>query len=180
MTVKSIYQFKITLAGLTPPIWRRVLVSDQLTLRDLHKVIQNSFDWADYHLYSFEHLGARIDDENPKMLSKKLCKLQLGEKSKINYIYDFGDCWEHKIVLEKIVPNDGSKNFPYCIAGKRAAPPEDCGGIWGYQDKLVILADEDHPEHMDILDGMGDDFDPDAFDIKAVNEQLKNMAPATV
>ncbi len=170
-----IYQFKITLAGSTPPIWRRVLVSDQLTLKELHEVIQNSFDWEGYHLYGFEYLGEHYDDENPKLLSRKLCKLQLSEKSKITYIYDFGDNWEHNMILEKIVPADGSQNVPYCIKGKRAAPPEDCGGIWGYADKLAILADENHPEYQDILAWMGEDFDPDAFDIKPVNEQLKNI-----
>lgn len=171
----SIYQFKITLVGLTPAIWRRVLVPAHFTLKELHEVIQNSFDWEQYHLYAFEYLGERYDDENPQLLSKKLCELNLKENSHLDYLYDFGDNWEHIVSLEKIITEDKGKTYPCCTAGNLTAPPEDCGGVFGYEDKLAILADDNDPEYEEIREWMGKDFDPDVFDQEAINERLRSL-----
>lgn len=153
---------------------------DHFTLEELHQVIQKCFDWEQYHLYAFEHLGERYDDDNPKLLSKKLCELHLKEKGQLGYIYDFGDDWEHKLCLEKIITKEKEKIYPCCTAGNMTAPPEDSGGVWGYENKLAILADDNHEEYEDILEWMGEDFDPDAFDRDAVNERLRSLAPAIV
>ena len=94
------------------------------------------------------------------------------EKDSVKYEYDFGDGWEHKIVLEKILPIENEKFSPRCIKGKRACPPEDCGGIWGYQELLDILKEPDHPEYEDMLEWLGGEFDSEAFDIEETNKML--------
>lgn len=173
--MEEIYQLKITIADSKPPIWRRVLVSSTYTLDKLHDVIQACFEWEHSHLYGFEISGKIYDDETPGSLSKSLHSLSLGTQQVFKYIYDFGDNWEHTVVLEKIAPNDSSKNFPYCLGGERAAPPEDCGGIWGYENKLEVLADKEHPDYEDILGWMGNNIEPELFDLKEVNERLASL-----
>lgn len=173
--MKEMHQFKITIAGSKPPIWRRVLVPASFTLIKLHDVIQACFGWEDCHLFSFELFGKVYDDENPGTLTKKLNKLSLGSQQAFTYTYDFGDNWEHEILLEKIIPDDASQKGPCCVAGKRAAPPEDCGGMWGYADKVAVLADPEHPEYEETLKWMGEDFTPDAFNMANVNARLADL-----
>jgi Plasmid pRiA4b ORF-3-like protein len=170
--MKEVYQFKITIADSTPPIWRRVLVPSDYRLHQFHHVIQNCFSWYDCHLYAFYIAGTYYDDDNPALLSKKLTQLELSENQNFQYIYDFGDNWTHKILLEKILHDEESLKAPKCTAGKRGGPLEDSGGIWGYEDKLTILADNKHPEHAQIRDWMGKDFDPNLFDINSINTVL--------
>jgi len=94
------------------------------------------------------------------------------EKDSLIYEYDFGDSWEHKIILEKILPYDASLKVPSCIKGKRACPPEDCGGIWGYQNLVEIIKDPSHPEHEEMLEWLGGEFDPEYFDMNETNRML--------
>ena len=173
--MKTNYQFKITLAGSDPTIWRKVVVPSTFTLEQLHEVIQACFDWDGYHLYAFELFGKMVDDQHPSSLTKQLSALELKEKSKFKYIYDFGDDWLHMIELEKIIPDDGVKDLPTCLTGKRAGPPEDCGGIWGYESKLAVLADKTHPDYEDISEWMGDDITPEVFDIAGANKRLAEI-----
>jgi hypothetical protein len=109
-----------------------------------------------------------FEDEKEYKLSQLLKK----EKDSLVYEYDFGDSWEHKIVLEKMLPYDGSVKVPTCIKGKRACPPEDCGGIWGFQNFLEAIQDPSHPEHEEMLEWVGGDFDPELFDIEETNSVL--------
>jgi len=173
--MQQVYQFKITLSGSKPPIWRRVLAPSDFSLEKFHKIIQACFDWYECHLYAFEIFNECYDDENPRSLSKKLSALEIGEKDKFEYIYDFGDCWEHIILLEKVLPYNIADDLPVCVAGKRATPPEDCGGIWGYADNLAIVADSSHPEHEEIKEWMGEDLDPEFFDIDKINARLGSL-----
>ena len=98
-----------------------------------------------------------------------------GEKFKFLYEYDFGDGWEHELLLEKMLPKDMETRYPICLAGKRACPPEDCGGIWGYSDFLAAIRDPTHPEHDEMLEWVGGEFDPDAFDADEVNMELQSL-----
>ncbi len=147
------YQIKITLVGSKPPIWRRVLVADTMTLARLHDVIQIAMGWTDSHLHQFAVKGQLYGTPDPEfdVEVKDAARVKLGgvlkqEKDWIVYEYDFGDSWEHRIVLEKVLPHDASVPVPRCIAGKRVCPPEDCGGIWGYADLLEAIGDPAHPE----------------------------------
>lgn len=93
----------------------------------------------------------------------------------MRYEYDFGDSWEHEMLLEKILPAEPDVFYPRCLKGKRACPPEDCGGIWGYAELLEELRDEAHSEHETYLEWLGDDLDPEAFDLDEINELLQEM-----
>ncbi len=176
---KSIYQIKMSLIGAKPPIWRTVLVPDNLKLAAFHDVIQVAMGWTDSHLHQFiahnvfygipdDEFGMEIEDESKYKLSQLLSK----EKDTLIYEYDFGDSWEHKILLEKVLPFDTKTALPVCIKGKRACPPEDCGGIWGYEELLQTISDPNHPDHDDMLEWLGGEFDPEEFDLEEINEEL--------
>jgi hypothetical protein len=176
-----IYQLKVTLQGTKPPIWRRILVPDTITLPKLHQVLQVAMGWTDSHLHSFaqgdEIYGEPFEgmDYMRSESRVKLNSLLQQEKDTITYEYDFGDSWEHKIVLEKILPPDPSMKLPVCTAGKLACPPEDCGGTWGYYNLLDVLADPAHPEHEDMKEWIGGDIDPESFDLAGTNAMLAKL-----
>ncbi|KAI1712200.1 plasmid pRiA4b ORF-3-like protein domain-containing protein [Ditylenchus destructor] len=152
MADKKIYQFKLSLRDSKPPIWRRIQVPADYSFRDLHVAIADAMGWKDYHLHYFKlRNGITIgpsdpdsDDLDEKV--EKIAKTFSEEGAKFRYEYDMGDGWEHDVVLEKILDSDGGK-YPRCVAGKRACPPEDCGGIFGFGELLEKLADKNDPEH---------------------------------
>jgi hypothetical protein len=174
----TIYQIKVTLDGSSPPIWRRLLVPSKVTLGDLHYIIQIAMGWTDSHLHQFLVGEKTYGVPHPDMdwtLDEdrvKLAQVAPGEKSKFHYEYDFGDSWSHTILVEKTLPPEPGKPYPICIKGKGNCPPEDCGGIWGYADFVDAMADPNHPEHEDLKEWYGGDFDPDAFDLDEVNRSL--------
>lgn len=170
-----VYQLKITLKGIRPPIWRRVLVPSPIALDKLHKIIQIVMDWDDSHLHQFTANGVDygMDTEIGQDETRvRLEKIVTGEKFKFNYVYDFGDDWEHEILVEKILPADPTMDYPICIKGKRACPPDDCGGPWGYADLLATLQDPDDPDREDLLEWLGESFDSEAFHLTVVNKRL--------
>jgi hypothetical protein len=181
--IESVYQLKVTLTRISPPIWRRFQVADDITLLKLHRVLQAIMGWEDYHLHVFEIGGVsysmpypdKADLDEMGMKSEKgvkLSKLALAEKSRFLYEYDLGDSWIHEILVEKILPPDPEVKYPICIAGERSAPPEDCGGVWGYEEFVEAISNPDHPEHEEYLDWAGRDFDPEKFDLVAINREL--------
>jgi len=176
------YQIKVTLRDIRPPIWRRIQVRSDITLGTLHKIIQIIMGWTDTHLHQFTvgetYYGvpdpiATYEIKNEKNV--KLSRIVSGEGTKFVYEYDFGDYWCHEILIEKILPFDPVKKSPICLRGKRATPPEDVGGAWGYKDFLEAIFDADHPEHEDMLDWIGGAFDPEEFDLDKINQKLENI-----
>ena len=178
----KIYQLKITLHDSKPPIWRRVLVVGSNNLYELHQVIQIAMGWTDSHLHQFiidEEYFTMPDPYAMRPLKDERCfrlhQIALQEKIKFIYEYDFGDSWEHQILVEKISEPDPDTSYPICIKGKRACPPEDVGGIWGYEDFLDAMGNSDNPRHQDILEWWGDSFYPEAFDLVGVNLELQDL-----
>lgn len=181
--VSSIYQIKITLKDVRPPIWRRVQVRSDELLEHLHYVIQLSMGWTNSHLHSFTIEGVEYgvpmpefdaDGFAPRDEKKiKLSKVISGEKFKFSYLYDFGDSWEHEILVEKVLASDPKIEYPICIKAKRACPPEDCGGTWGYQEFLEAVQDPANPEHEEMLEWVGGTFDPEDTELDEVNNQLQ-------
>ena len=178
----KIYQFKILLNRSKPPIWRRIQVPETYTFWDLHVAIQDSFGWLDYHLHEFEILSPKLDlvvnigfpnDEYGEEIftnwEEKIIDYFSMENKRSLYTYDFGDNWEHIITLEKILPRNKEVKYPICIKGKRACPPEDCGGIWGYEELLAILQDPNHEEYKETLEWVGNDFNPEYFNKDEIN-----------
>jgi hypothetical protein len=168
----SVYQLEVTLAGIKPRVWRRVLVDGGSTLDQVHEVIQAAFGWWNYHLHEFDIDGKPYgvpdpdDDWGNPTIDEVFIRLDTvaTEGSSFRYTYDFGDGWEHRVVVEKVVPGTSEMSLPNCIGGRRACPPEDCGGPWGYRELVAILADPAHPEHRARVEWLGRPFDPEAFD----------------
>ena len=173
----EIYQLKITLRGIKPPIWRRIAVAGDIKLDKLHKVLQLSMGWYDYHLHEFRihgicyavpHAEANPNDRNERRVPLNTVIHNVGER--FDYTYDFGDSWEHSILVEKIEPPQPDIRYPVCLGGKRACPPEDCGS---YENFLAALNDPNHEEHEEFVEWIGGSFDPEEFDIEKVNKSLK-------
>ncbi len=176
---KNVYQFKVTLKNINPPVWRRIQVPENYSFWDLHVAIQDSMGWADTHLHEFTTIVKnhaqikRIGLPDFEMMESDVLfgweenisdYFSLGKNKAMNYTYDFGDNWDHRVELEKIIQKEYKINYPICVKGKRACPPEDCGGIWGYEDKLKIIKNPKHPEYDEIAEWMGEDFDSENFD----------------
>jgi hypothetical protein len=173
----NIFQLKISIEGIRPPIWRRVLIPDYATFRDLHNVIQDAMDWDGFHLHQFAvgsgrgfettFIGVRSEFDLYRVIPES--KTRLGEYiflggPKVVYTYDFGDDWRHVIKLEKILPFDEAVRYPKCTGGKRKAPPDDCGGIGGYYYLLERIADTKDKEELAELEEMYEDLDFETFD----------------
>lgn len=180
---QEIYQLKVTLRYSKPPIWRRLLVPAGLTLDMLHDTLQAAMGWYDCHLHEF-HIGQKRygepDPEDglmglPEVSNERSAYLfmVLGKAgAKARYTYDFGDNWEHAIVVEKVLQPEPGIAYPICLGGKLHCPPEDCGGIPGYYDLLAAISDPAHKEHEDMLDWLGGDYDPEVFSVEDVNGRL--------
>jgi hypothetical protein len=181
----TIYQIKIALRDIRPPIWRRVLVEPTITLEKLHDTIQSVMGWYDCHLHEWKARGQvyrmECDDEyfEPGLKYETgipLKRILNDEGCSITYLYDFGDAWFDKITLEKKVPRDSSLTYPTVIAGRRACPPEDCGGIGGHSDVLRALAGEDVLEKDELLDWLPDGYNPEYFDVEKANLRLRTWS----
>lgn len=173
----TVHRLKITLRGSKPPIWRRLEVPSGITLAELHEVIQRAFGWESAHLWTFETGAGDYGLPDPELGHRDAAARTLAEAGdRIRYTYDFGDNWEHDIRVERVEPAEPDVGYPRCLTGRRAGPPEDCGGIWGYDALREILADPAHPEHDDRVEWLGlgspHDFDPAAFDLDEVNRAL--------
>ena len=175
----TVYQLKVTLRDIKPPIWRRLQVESSITLSQLHLIIQAAMGWYNCHLHSFTiagieygkpepNYGLELRDEN----KAKLGSLIKQEKAKFFYTYDFGDSWEHLILVEKILPKEPNITYPICIKAKRACPPEDCGGSWGYMEFLEAIQNPNHPEHESFLEWLGGSFDSEFYDLNEINQRL--------
>jgi hypothetical protein len=179
-------QIKISILGSKPSIWRRIIVRDDITFATFHEIIQIAMGWENYHLYEFDlgnfRLGIPEEDDFMEMSMdiEDASKIQLSqfiqlEGARLRYTYDFGDNWEHLIEVEQVGPVDEKQKYPFCLKGKGACPPEDCGGAFGYKEFLEAIKDKKHPEHREMLEWAGGKFDPDHFDIDDVNEELKQF-----
>jgi hypothetical protein len=186
---RTVHRMKISLHGARPPIWRRLEVPSTATLQQLHEAIQEAFGWADDHLWRFETSTGPYGRSDPELghrsaAAKELQSVAPRAGDRIGYTYDFGDDWVHEILIEDVLDAEPGVAYPRCVTGRRAGPPEDCGGISGYGELLAILADPGHEEHDDRLAWLGlksaDDFDPAAFDAEAVNKALSRTARVLV
>ena len=176
----TVYRLKVTLKGIKPPIWRRIETHDCSLLR-LHELIQIAMGWDSEHLFAFDVDGEQYGDDPmgqmDDILSAKSLKLSqiLGDGIKrFHYTYDFGDSWEHTVLIEKTVDAEPKATYPRCVKGKRACPPEDCGGPWGYSEFLDAIQHPEHDQHEEMLEWVGGEFDPEKLDLEAVNREMKS------
>ena len=184
----SSYQLQVLLNGTQPPIWRRLQVPGNANLCWLHAVLQVTMGWTNSHLHQFisrEHMyadpSAELDqfEGDPPVLDASrftVAELLTDIHERLVYDYDFGDSWEHIVTVEKILPDDASTSeTAVCLAGSRACPPEDCGGIGGYMELLKALKNKKHPEHRSMKEWLGRPFDPEFFHIATTNDWLRKL-----
>ena len=170
----QVFQFKITLLEVKPKVWRRIQIADNCSFWDLHVAIQDAMGWTDSHLHGF-------DVVNPKNLDNEVLvcyEAEPGEQytwdvavkdyiacnNSMTYQYDFGDDWQHLIEFEKTCEKDPKKRYPICTDGQRACPPEDVGGVGGYERFVKIMKNKNHDEYKEMVDWVGYKFDPSQFD----------------
>lgn len=178
---RRVLSFTITLRHIVPPIWRTILVSDSAKLTELHEAIQGAFGWQDYHLHEFVIDGRRfsdpasdewgMDDAEDDSIAR-LYDFGLSPGDAFLYRYDFGDDWEHEVVVVETREIKRGERLPRCTAGARSAPPEDVGGPPGYAQFLHAIADPEDEEHDTYLQWVGGDFDPERFNLERANDVL--------
>ncbi len=180
----QIYQIKVTLDDTHPPVWRRILVPGNTTLLKLHDILQIVMGWEDSHLHMFTVegfiYGDPADDEYGDRITLnevnyKLSQVIYDEGQRFSYEYDFGDSWDHTLLVEKIFSPQEGVRYLLCLKGKRACPPEDMGGVRGYDNLLEAIKDSGHDEREEYLAWVGEEFDPEAFDLEEVNTRLRHM-----
>jgi hypothetical protein len=176
---------RIELLDTDPLIWRQVEVPTSITLKVLHDIIQITMGWLDYHLWEFkiakQRFGPPMEADpwgtDPPMEATKvrLRDMLNPRKTRIDYLYDFGDSWEHRLTVTDFRQGEPGVSYPRYIGGEWAAPPEDCGGIQGFYDKLDVMADPEHPEHAEIMEWLGD-YDPKRIDERSIKTALGRIA----
>lgn len=183
---RKMYEIKISLSESNPLIWRRVQVPRDLTLYQLHQVIQTAMGWDDEHLHEFKigqkrYASSRNEyaDFDNSMGNEDIARLngvaKPKSKTKIIYTYDFGDSWQHDIQIECELESDSPERQARCVAGENACPPEDSGGLYGYYDKLDTLDDPLDSEYEHTREWLGEDFDPKHFDREVTNRRLSQL-----
>jgi hypothetical protein len=179
----TVFQVKITLKWIDPPIWRRIQTTD-CTLDELHGIIQVAMGWEFNHLYRFYIGGveyadlemASFDDVEDAFEARLSEVIPAGNRRpRFEYVYDFGDDWRHQLIVEQRFPPEKGRKYPICVAGERACPPEDCGGPWGYPGLVEAIRIPAHRRHDELLEWVGGDFDPERFDRDAVNAAFRRL-----
>ncbi len=188
-----IYELRITLQEIRPPIWRLVQVPSTLPLCCLHDVLQAALGWTDSHLHQFEKDGKywgvpeHYEDDDIDIIDERQTKISAilrAQGDSVLYVYDLGDNWRHEVVLEKILPALGTTVRPLCLSGERHCPPEDVGGTSGYEEFLEVIFDPRQEEHEHYVHWAGNPsvltrslgrFQPEEFDVRAVNDTLSRM-----
>jgi Plasmid pRiA4b ORF-3-like protein len=183
---EQIWAIKVSLRRVRPAIWRRIEAPSTITLADLHHVIQTAMGWTDSHLHAFDlgnvRYGMVLDDFDDGMADESAVRLDsvCQPGAQFIYIYDFGDRWEHLVVIEDVVEMQPGGRFPRCTAGRSACPPEDCGGPWGYADLLKTLAGKRNAERAELIEWLGGEFDPQAFDLAQTNRMMSDYVDPSV
>jgi hypothetical protein len=186
----TIHRLKVTLRHVKPPVWRRIEVSSDVKLSKLAAILEAGMGWLGGHLHAFEQgdvryevpdaewgadvwFGRRVADERKARLGDVLPTI----KSRMRWEYDFGDGWEHDVLVEAIERPTAGRRYPVCLTGRRACPPEDCGGPWGYDDMLTAMRDPLHENHAFVVDWLPVDFDPEQFDADIATENMRSPRP---
>ncbi len=175
-----IYQMGVALKGIRPPIWRQIQVTGFTKLGALHRILKVVMGWSDRHLHEFNIHGRPYGDASQEPEENvidetrvNLSELISCEKQRFLYVYELANSWEHEILVERILPSDEGSHYPVCLNGRRSCPPEDCGGPRGYAKLLEAIRNPSHPQYEETWDRVGDNFDPERFDIKSCNATLQ-------
>ena len=174
----KVYEIRISLRGTEPLVWRKVLIHEFVDLSDLHMLIQMVMGWENRHLYSFTINEQKFTDEdsaleiNQNETEGVSLNEVLGDSKEFSYTYDFGDGWQHHLEITEVLDHDPRMQYPACIGGENACPPEDCGGPPGFDNFKTVIAGKDSPEKNDLLAWVGGYYNPSTFDPNFVNKRL--------
>lgn len=184
----TVHQLKVTLRGVRPPIWRRIIVASDTPLSELAALLEAAMGWMGGHLHAF-HVGDVVYEmPDPDSLGSGLqlstdertvtvAEVLDGPKARLRWDYDFGDDWEHDVVVEEVLTADPALDYPICVTGRRACPPDDCGGTFGYADLLAALKDPRHDRHDELTEWMPGGFDPESFGADEATETMHDPRP---
>jgi hypothetical protein len=180
----SVYQLHISLNDIEPVIWRRIQVLGRVSLYKLNRIIQECMGWTNSHLNLFNINDVEYEvkyenvEENPDALDErefKLCQVVQAENVSFTFLYDYGDYWEHSVLVEKILPKEPDVKYPICIDGKRACPPEDCGGPPGFEEFVEAVRNPYHEDHQAMIEWAGYKYDPNEFNLELANKRLARI-----
>jgi hypothetical protein len=175
----NILKLRIKILNIKPEIWREILIENDITFKELHEIFQFLFGWTNSHLYNFDVSGTLFSIPDQEFESddldvkNKITEFLIEKGQRALYTYDFGDNWEHEIEIVDVFKKEKGVRYPKCLDGKRNAPPEDCGGVPGYEDIIDALKSKNKSEHKDLLEWLGD-YDPGKFDIDEINNGILN------
>jgi hypothetical protein len=182
----SVHRLKVTLRSVKPPIWRRIEVASDVTLAELSDLLECAMGWLGGHLHAFEAGGITYERPDPDdgfsrhaedETEHRLGDVLTASGAKMRWDYDFGDGWQHDVVVEAIAPLDPSVDYPRCVTGRRACPPEDCGGPWGFGELLEAITDPAHPRHDELIEWLPDGYDSDRFDADEATQDMRAPRP---
>jgi hypothetical protein len=182
MTTRYVYYLKVMLAEVTPPVWRRIAVPGAYTLDRVHRVIQLAMGWQDCHLHSFEVASVQYGQPDPdgllEMRDEMNARLDavVGKDGRFVYTYDFGDWWEHQVIVDDVLVADPDERYPACLDGQGECPPEDVGGVYGYERFRAAMADPDHKDHQAMVEWYGGSIDGRDFDADRATALMRRMA----
>jgi Plasmid pRiA4b ORF-3-like protein len=178
---QGVFQLRVTLDGVDPPVWRRLLVPAAVRVAKLHIIFQLAMGWTDSHLHSFtiggERYGMHFDDYPEDEINENEVTVlrAIADHQRFTYEYDFGDSWDHVVVVEDFVRTPRGLKHAVCLDGQNACPPEDCGGVYGYADLREVLADPGHERHDELVGWVGGTFDASEFNLADVNVVLQSI-----
>ena len=185
---EQVYQFKITLLGIGPSIWRRIQTED-CTLDRLHEHIQTAMGWTNSHLHQFvinkqlygdpmlmEDNFEELEYEDSTSVTLTDILPKSGKRFRFRYEYDFGDGWEHEVLFECVLPAEKGVRYPRCVEGERSCPPEDVGGTGGYQEFVTAIANPKHKRHKEFMEWSGP-YDPEKFEAQAATKEMQKGLP---
>jgi hypothetical protein len=179
--VRRIYLLRVTLAEMRVPVWRQLVVPGGYTLDRLHRALQIAIGWKDCHLHSFEIDGRQFGVPDPDDLLETVDELDTRldavavTGTRFTYVYDFGDWWEHLVTVEDVIEADPAERYPICLRGAGVCPPEDVGGVYGYERLLDALADPYHKDHDQMVDWYGDEIEVRDFDADRATALMRRM-----
>lgn len=179
---RQIFQLRVSLTDVAPPVWRRVLVPGGFTLDRVHRVFQYTMGWQNCHPHSFEIDGRQYGEPDPDggLLLRDELDIRLDrvltKGSHFRYTYDFGEWWEHDVTVEDVLLAEPDERYPVCVGGERACPPEDVGGVFGYRELLAALGDPAHPRYASRRAEVGRFFEPETFDAERASTLIRRLA----
>lgn len=181
-SAEKAFSLRLQVVGCTPRIWRRLLVRESLWLTRLHDCIQVAFDWFDYQTHQFVVDDLRFGNPSRKDEVQveddrdvTLADLELASRDRLLYEYHFGEGWQVDIRVEKTVAIEKGTTYPVCIAGDRAGPPEDCGGLEAFHDMLACIKEPHTDLGREWLEWLGPTYDPVACDLEKINKGLRKL-----